>query len=135
MNHSFYVPVFLIKRDVIPGRENFIDFTIDPQYAGQTLNLRQRLHQMFDPARADAWRAFAPWSSLQVQTFAVSAKTPELLAFQSQLITRHRPKLNFAELGEPKETTPAAGKSDAKGGAKSKKKNAAKSATAPPSGS
>ena len=74
-------------------------------YAGQTLNLRQRLHQQFDPARQNAWRPFAAWSTLKIRTFAVSAKTPELLAFQSQLITRHRPKLNFAELGEPEKST------------------------------
>jgi cytochrome c oxidase subunit 2 len=36
VNHSFYVPVFLFKRDVIPGRENWFDFTVDPQYAGQS---------------------------------------------------------------------------------------------------
>lgn len=34
--HSFYVPQFLFKRDVIPGRENWFDFTIDEQHAGQT---------------------------------------------------------------------------------------------------
>jgi cytochrome c oxidase subunit 2 len=36
VTHSFYVPQFLFKRDVIPGRENWFDFTIDPQDAGQT---------------------------------------------------------------------------------------------------
>ena len=28
--HAFYVPQFLFKRDVVPGRENKFDFTIDP---------------------------------------------------------------------------------------------------------
>lgn len=36
VTHSFYVPQFLFKRDVIPGRENWFDFTIDPQDTGQT---------------------------------------------------------------------------------------------------
>ena len=36
VNHSYYVPQLLMKRDVIPGRENWFDFTVDPQYAGQT---------------------------------------------------------------------------------------------------
>src|ERR1019366_3853013 len=27
--HAFYVPKFLFKRDVVPGRENNFDFTID----------------------------------------------------------------------------------------------------------
>lgn len=34
--HAFYVPKFLFKRDVVPGRENNFDFTIDPADAGQT---------------------------------------------------------------------------------------------------
>jgi cytochrome c oxidase subunit 2 len=35
--HSFYVPQFLFKRDVIPGRENVFDITIDAPgvYGGQ----------------------------------------------------------------------------------------------------
>ena len=34
--HAFYVPKFLFKRDVVPGRENNFDFTVDPGDAGQT---------------------------------------------------------------------------------------------------
>ncbi len=34
--HAFYVPKFLFKRDVVPGRENNFDFTIDAADAGQT---------------------------------------------------------------------------------------------------
>ena len=34
--HAFYVPRFLFKRDVIPGKENVFDFRIDPAEAGQT---------------------------------------------------------------------------------------------------
>jgi cytochrome c oxidase subunit 2 len=36
VNHAFYVPQFLFKRDVIPGRENTFEFTVDPKDAGQT---------------------------------------------------------------------------------------------------
>ena len=36
VNHSFYVPQFLFKRDVIPGVENNFDFTVDAADAGQT---------------------------------------------------------------------------------------------------
>ena len=36
VNHAFYVPKFLFKRDVVPGRENNFDFTIDAADAGQT---------------------------------------------------------------------------------------------------
>lgn len=34
--HAFFVPQFLFKRDVVPGRENNFDFTVDPADAGQT---------------------------------------------------------------------------------------------------
>jgi cytochrome c oxidase subunit 2 len=34
--HAFYVPQFLFKRDVVPGRENVFDFTVDPADVGQT---------------------------------------------------------------------------------------------------
>ena len=34
--HAFYVPQFLFKRDVVPGRTNQFDFTVDASDAGQT---------------------------------------------------------------------------------------------------
>ncbi len=36
--HAFYVPQFLFKRDVIPGRDNQFDFTVEPEFAGQTFH-------------------------------------------------------------------------------------------------
>ena len=34
--HAFYVPQFLFKRDVVPGRVNSFDFKVDDKEAGQT---------------------------------------------------------------------------------------------------
>src|SRR5262245_2192584 len=34
--HAFYVPQFLFKRDVVPGRTNSFDFTVNESDAGQT---------------------------------------------------------------------------------------------------
>ncbi len=34
--HAFYVPQFLFKRDVVPGRVNQFDFKVDESYIGQT---------------------------------------------------------------------------------------------------
>jgi cytochrome c oxidase subunit 2 len=34
--HAFYVPVFLFKRDVVPGQVNKFDFKVDEDQAGQT---------------------------------------------------------------------------------------------------
>ena len=36
--HAFYVPQFLFKRDVVPGKENDFDFTVDAADAGQTFH-------------------------------------------------------------------------------------------------
>jgi cytochrome c oxidase subunit II len=34
--HAFYVPKFLFKRDVVPGKVNMFDFMVDADQAGQT---------------------------------------------------------------------------------------------------
>jgi len=34
--HAFYVPQFLFKRDVVPGKENVFDFKVDESDAGQS---------------------------------------------------------------------------------------------------
>lgn len=34
--HAFYVPQFLFKRDVVPGRVNSFEFDVDERFAGQT---------------------------------------------------------------------------------------------------
>jgi cytochrome c oxidase subunit 2 len=36
--HAFYVPQFLFKRDVIPGKDNSFDFKVDSQFAGQSFH-------------------------------------------------------------------------------------------------
>jgi cytochrome c oxidase subunit 2 len=36
--HAFYVPQFLYKRDVVPGRVNVFDFTVNAEDAGQTFH-------------------------------------------------------------------------------------------------
>jgi cytochrome c oxidase subunit 2 len=67
--HAFYVPQFLFKRDVVPGRVNKFDFKVDPADAGQTFRgqcaeLCGAGHRimLFDvlaksPAEFDAWLA------------------------------------------------------------------------------
>ncbi len=67
--HAFYVPQFLFKRDVVPGRENTFEFTVDPADAGQTFRgqcaeLCGTYHgamlftvKALSPADYDAWLA------------------------------------------------------------------------------
>jgi len=67
--HAFYVPQFLFKRDVVPGRTNVFEFTVGEQFAGQTFRgqcaelcgagHRTMLFDVhaFTPADYDAWLA------------------------------------------------------------------------------
>ena len=65
--HAYYVPQFLFKRDVVPGRTNVFEFTVKPEDAGSTFRgqcaelcgFGHRL-MLFDvhayaPADFDAW--------------------------------------------------------------------------------
>jgi cytochrome c oxidase subunit 2 len=64
VNHAFYVPKFLFKRDAIPGKENIFSFTVDDPgtYRGQCAELCGPYHgsMIFDVhavprAQFDAW--------------------------------------------------------------------------------
>jgi len=66
--HAFYVPKFLFKRDVVPGKLNAFDFTVDTPgtYRGQCAELCGELHgsMLFEvnampKAEYDAWLAAA----------------------------------------------------------------------------
>jgi len=70
--HSFYVPVFLFKRDAIPGRESSFDFTIaDPgTYGGQCAEFCGVYHSRMpftiravSPAEFETWLSSQPKSS------------------------------------------------------------------------
>jgi cytochrome c oxidase subunit 2 len=67
--HAFYVPQFLFKRDVVPGRTNTFEFTVGAEHAGQTFRgqcaelcgaghrvMLFDVHAM-EPAAFDAWLA------------------------------------------------------------------------------
>jgi cytochrome c oxidase subunit 2 len=71
--HAFYVPQFLFKRDVVPGRENNFDFRIDPQFAGKTFTgqcaeLCGEGHYIMQfTVKALAPDAFDAWLQQQIQ--------------------------------------------------------------------
>jgi cytochrome c oxidase subunit II len=67
--HSFFVPVFLFKRDAIPGRETSFEFTIDDPgtYGGQCAEFCGIYHSRMpftiravSPAEFEAWLAIQP---------------------------------------------------------------------------
>jgi cytochrome c oxidase subunit 2 len=71
--HAFYVPKFLFKRDVVPGRENVFEFTVDPADAGQTFSgqcaeLCGLYHDsMLFTVKALSPADYAAWLAVQVE--------------------------------------------------------------------
>jgi len=66
--HSFWVPRFLMKRDVVPGQTNHIEVTIDAEgtYSGQCAEFCGRLHdEMLFSIRAVPADEFAAWLASQ----------------------------------------------------------------------
>ena len=67
--HAFYVPQFLFKRDVVPGRENVFDFTVDEPgtYRGQCAELCGIGHgAMLFEVRAVERAEFDAWLQAQI---------------------------------------------------------------------
>jgi len=69
--HAFYVPKFLFKRDVIPGKTNTFDFTVDEAgtYRGQCAELCGPFHgsMVFD-VHAIPKADFDSWLQQQIET-------------------------------------------------------------------
>ena len=67
--HAFYVPQFLFKRDVVPGKENVFDFTVDEPgtYRGQCAELCGAFHgSMVFEVRAIGASEFDAWLQAQI---------------------------------------------------------------------
>jgi len=74
--HAFYVPQFLFKRDVIPGRENVFDFTVQEEgvFRGQCAELCGEFHgAMVFEVRAVTPEAYDAWLAEQI---AKASATP-----------------------------------------------------------
>jgi cytochrome c oxidase subunit 2 len=69
VNHAFYVPKFLFKRDAIPGKENTFDFTVDEPgtYRGQCAELCGPFHgSMVFEVHAVSKADFDKWMADQI---------------------------------------------------------------------
>jgi cytochrome c oxidase subunit II len=78
VNHAFYVPKFLFKRDAIPGRENAFEFTVDEPgtYRGQCAELCGAFHgSMVFEVHALPKAEFDAWYTAQVEK-AKATPTP-----------------------------------------------------------
>ena len=76
--HAFYVPKFLYKKDVIPGRVNNFDVVVEQPgtYAGQCAELCGLSHaQMFFSLTAEDRGAYDAWYAQQVEA-AKASPTP-----------------------------------------------------------
>ena len=78
--HAFYVPKFLFKRDVVPGKENIFDFTVEEAgtYRGQCAELCGVGHgaMLFD-VKAVSPAEYQTWYQEQVSKAQASPPPPE----------------------------------------------------------
>jgi excinuclease UvrABC nuclease subunit len=65
-------------------------------YAGETLNLRERLASQFGGERRAAWGSLP--GPLHLRTYPIGAAAAEMLAWQACLVRKYRPRLNYREL-------------------------------------
>jgi site-specific DNA-methyltransferase (adenine-specific) len=65
-------------------------------YVGETLNLRERLKVQFADERRQAWSNLP--GPLSLRTFATETAPAEMLAWQSCLVRKYKPRLNYREL-------------------------------------
>lgn len=74
----------------------------DRLYAGETLNLRDRLSRHFADEKTASWLKTGKPLSVQLLSCAVSEASP--LAWQACLVRTYRPRLNLRELSDVEET-------------------------------
>ena len=99
VNHAFFVPAFLFKKDAIPGRTNVFEFTADTEgvYRGQCAEFCGLYHarmpfavRVVPRAEYDAWIAERAGASPSLTTPIPSLTTPQPTPFapeQSDLVS------------------------------------------------
>jgi site-specific DNA-methyltransferase (adenine-specific) len=96
------IPVSKFDLDAISGQAGVYVVAGNPKddalYVGGALNLRNRLEKQFREHLMKVWHRVASGRQLRVQFLRVEPNPPELLAYQSLLVGRHHPKLNYKEL-------------------------------------
>ena len=68
-------------------------------YAGEALNLQSRLARQFGDGRRAVWKRFS--RPLFVRSCAAPVEPAQMLAWQSCLVRKYRPRLNYRELSAP----------------------------------
>ncbi len=65
-------------------------------YAGETLNLRERLASQFEADRRAVWKGLP--GPLMFRAYPTGVAAAEMLAWQACLVRKYRPQLNYREL-------------------------------------
>jgi site-specific DNA-methyltransferase (adenine-specific) len=68
-------------------------------YVGESLNLQSRLARQFAAGRREVWKRFS--RPLFVRSCGAPVEPAQMLAWQSCLVRKYRPRLNYRELGAP----------------------------------
>lgn len=79
VNHAFYVPLFLFKRDAIPGRESVFEFTVEEPgaYGGQCAEFCGIYHAAMPfTIRAVSRAEYEAWLGGQPRTLATPIGSP-----------------------------------------------------------
>lgn len=80
-----------------PGVYLLTDDDANKIYAGEALNLRDRLTAQFGKRNVrKSWVQLC--DTLRIQTFLTEASASDMLAWQSCFVSKYKPKLNFQEL-------------------------------------
>jgi cytochrome c oxidase subunit II len=106
--HAFYVPQFLFKRDVVPGRENLFTFTVDEEgvYRGQCAELCGAYHgAMIFEVRAIPEGEYQTWLQGRIDD-AAATPAPEPTGAQGPIIELGAVNIRFTdtELSAPADT-------------------------------
>jgi len=67
-------------------------------YVGEALNLKVRFDVQFERGRKSAWKRHCSIKDLNVRFFTTEANFTDLIAYQSILVGRYRPRLNSESL-------------------------------------
>lgn len=72
----------------------------DRLYAGETLNLHDRLAHQFSKENRKVWKKLSNVKSLRIQTYLTCHEPADVLAWQCCLARKYKPRLNYHELAE-----------------------------------
>lgn len=105
--HAFYVPRFLYKKDIIPGRVNSFDVVVEQPgtYAGQCAELCGLGHaQMFLSLTAEDRGAYDAWYTAQVERARATPAPTQVGAYEIHISATTAAAFDQTEVSAPADT-------------------------------